>query len=69
MSKRKSTKLPFEGWIMTGQAAKLLGVSRRHVDRLIASGKLEAVKVAERWLVNPETVEALKRKREEKPIE
>ena len=71
MVKRKSETLPFEGWIMTGAVAKRLGVVRRHVNNLIESGELEAVKIADRWLVNPESLEGWERKRKpkDKPIE
>lgn len=48
---------------MTRQVAKMLGVTQRHIFNLIASGELEAVKIVERWLVNPESVEGWERKR------
>jgi excisionase family DNA binding protein len=65
MTKHEST--PIENWISTGQAAKRLGVSRRHVDRLIQSGKLEGRMIAGAlWLVNPDSLEGWTRKRKQK---
>lgn len=70
MTKRKDT--PIIEYISTTEAADLLGVTRVHVNRLIAKGVLQARKLNNRlWLVNRASLANYqpKRKRREKPIE
>jgi excisionase family DNA binding protein len=51
----------------TGQAARILGLSYRHVDWLIHKGLLPAVKVGRTWAVPLRDVERLARERQGKP--
>ena len=44
--------------VSTSEAATRLGVHPKTVARLVRSGKVSAVKVANRWLVEESTVEA-----------
>jgi excisionase family DNA binding protein len=73
MTKRKDT--PLEKWISAAEAASRLGITSRHVKRLIQSGDLEGRKIVTLWLVNPASVETWTRKRapnkpkKEKPID
>ncbi len=64
MAKRKGT--PIEQWISTGQAAKRLGVVRRHVSRLIEAGEIEGLLVAGHWAVNPDSLDGWERQRKPK---
>jgi len=69
MAKRKTP--PLEEWLTTAQAADCLGVTDRHIRHLIKIGELEARLLADRWLVNPVSVEGWERKRKpkgDKPI-
>jgi excisionase family DNA binding protein len=58
---------PIDEWITTAEAAKLLGVTRMHVVRLIHAGVLEGRMVNPRlWLVNRQSLRAWVRKRNPK---
>jgi excisionase family DNA binding protein len=59
-------RVPLE-LIGTGQAARILGLSYRHVDWLIHKGRLRAVKVGRTWAVPLRDVERLARERQGKP--
>lgn len=48
--------------LTTAQAARRLGVSRRHVALLIRQGKLAAAKVGRDWLIRPADLEAVRRR-------
>ena len=51
MIKRKET--PVDELITVVQAAELLGITKRHILRLIATGEIEGRQLASRaWLVN-----------------
>jgi excisionase family DNA binding protein len=70
MTKRKGT--PIEEWITAAQAAERLGITARHVKRLVQSGELEGRMIAgAMWLVNPDSLSdwTPKRRRKDKPIE
>lgn len=58
-------------WVTTAQAGELLGVTSRQINYLIASGKLEAIKVTNRLtLVKCESLAGyIPRHKREKPIE
>jgi excisionase family DNA binding protein len=68
MAKRKGT--PVEELITVVQAADLLGITKRHVLRLIASGEIEGRQLASRaWLVNRASLANWTPKRRRKPKE
>jgi excisionase family DNA binding protein len=58
---------PIDEWITTAEAAKLLGVTRMHIVRLIHTGIFEGRMVNPRlWLVNRQSLRAWVRKRNPK---
>ena len=70
MAKRKET--PVTDFVTTREAGELLGITSRHINRLIDAGVLDAVKVTNRLtLVNRASLAnwTPKRKRRERPIE
>lgn len=46
------------GLLSTGEAARYAGVSRQRIDQLVRAGVLEAQRVAGRWVVEREAVDA-----------
>jgi hypothetical protein len=70
MTKRKD--IPLEQWPTTTQASKLLGITHRMVAYLCEHGELECRKIADRWLVSPQSVAdwtPKRKRRKDKPIE
>ncbi|MCI0659985.1 MAG: helix-turn-helix domain-containing protein [Acidobacteria bacterium] len=51
------------GLLTTTQAAKLLGVTPRHVRNLIKSGLLEGKLVARDWLIEAESIANARRRK------
>lgn len=51
------------GWVSVMEVARRVGVSRQAVERHLG-GRLRAVKVDRRWLVDPDSIEAWVRDRE-----
>jgi excisionase family DNA binding protein len=48
-------------WLTTEEAAEILDYNVEYIRRLIRSGRLEAKKHGHIWLVDPESVENLRR--------
>lgn len=48
----------FQALFTVGQTAKLLGVGRRTVWRLIADGEIATIRIGRRVLVRPEDLDA-----------
>lgn len=42
---------PMTDWVTTAQAGEILGITPRHVNRLIAAGVLEGFKMATRMML------------------
>jgi len=63
LSKKTATQAQLRDFITTGEAAMMIGVSQRHVTRLIIAGALTGQLIPNRWLVNRESVERLVKKR------
>lgn len=42
-----------EDWLTTKQASEILGVTDRHVRRLIDEEKISAIRVGKEWRINP----------------
>jgi len=60
----KAKRSELQGYISTQEASQMLGITRRRVQQLCKSGKLEAVWFAYRWLVKPSAVEAYRQERQ-----
>ena len=58
--------MPDEEYITVAQAARLSGLSARHIARLLQQGVIEGVKPGHDWLVRPSAVMAYL-KQERKP--
>lgn len=54
-------------FLNTTQAAKILGISRDGVLKLIYSGTLRAEKVGRDWMITPAAIEAAKGRRVGRP--
>jgi hypothetical protein len=52
-----------ENWLSPSQAGAMLGTSGQWVTQLARTGKLDAVRTALGWLVNPHDVERLANER------
>ena len=62
MSPRKIDLVELERWLGVGQAAEKLGRSRQHIHNLLAARELRGVRTSIGWLLDPESVEAEKRR-------
>lgn len=49
--------------VQTGEAASLLGVSRRMVQKLLVTGELAGARVGSRWTISPDDIAAYLAKR------
>jgi excisionase family DNA binding protein len=52
-----------ENWLSPSEAGRLLGTSGQWVTKLARAGKLDGVRTALGWLVNPEDVDRLAEER------
>jgi excisionase family DNA binding protein len=50
-----------ENYMSISQAADALGIVRQRVHRLVQNGRLQGVKIGERWLISKSSVENFER--------
>jgi excisionase family DNA binding protein len=63
----KGKELTIDQWITAKQAGEHLGITSRHVKRLIQNGSLDGRMIAGAlWLVNPDSLSRWTRKRRPK---
>lgn len=65
---RKQRKVsPLNEVVSAKEAAEILGISRRHVTRLIKAGHLDGRKLERDWIITRSSVLAYKAQKEGKP--
>jgi excisionase family DNA binding protein len=54
------------GWITTAEAARKLNITQRRIRQLIDEGDLQARKIANRWFVSEDSLDAFVRGRRDR---